>query len=37
MPIPASLASLKDKDIRFSEVIAKDEMKDFVFRALNVK
>lgn len=37
MPVPASLASLKNKEIRFSEVIAKDEMKDFVFKALGVK
>ncbi len=37
LPVPKSLAELKDKDIRFTEVIAKDEMKDFVFRSLNVK
>lgn len=37
MTVPASLAALKDKEIRFTEVIEKSEMKDFVFRALNVK
>ena len=37
IPVPASLAALKDKKVRFSEVISKDEMKDFVFRSLGVK
>lgn len=37
MPVPASLAALKNKDIRFSKVIDKTEMKDYVFESLNVK
>ena len=37
LPVPKSLAALKDKEIRFSEVIDKTEMKDFVFRTLDVK
>lgn len=36
LPVPASLAALKDKDIRFSETIDKTEMKDYVFRALGI-
>lgn len=36
LPVPASLAALKDKEIRFSETIDKTEMKDYVFRALGI-
>lgn len=36
MPIPASLAALKDKDIRFKDVIAKDEMASYVLKTLGV-
>ena len=32
IPVPASLAELKNKDIRFKEIIDKTEMKDFVFK-----
>ena len=34
--IPASLAELKNKDIRFKEIIDKTEMKDFVFKNLGI-
>ncbi|MBQ8567828.1 MAG: threonine synthase [Oscillospiraceae bacterium] len=34
--IPASLAELKDKEIRFSESIAKEEQKDYVLKALSL-
>ncbi len=34
--IPASLAELKDKEIRFTGVIGRDEMKDFVLRSLSL-
>ncbi len=34
--IPQSLASLKDKEIRFKGVIGKDEMKDFVLGSLSL-
>ena len=37
MPVPKSLAELKDKQVRFDRVIAKDEMKDFVFESLDIK
>ncbi len=37
LPIPASLAALKDKEIRFSETIDKNDMKGYVFRALGIK
>lgn len=37
MPIPSSLAALKNKDIRFKKIIDKTEMKDFVFESLNIK
>lgn len=37
IPVPASLAALKDKEVRFSKVIDKTEMKDYVFDALKVK
>jgi hypothetical protein len=30
------LAALKDKDIRFKQVIGKDEMKEYVFSALGI-
>ena len=36
IPVPASLAALKDKEIRFSEIIDKTEMKDFVFKSLGI-
>ena len=34
---PASLASLKNKEIRFKTVIDKTEMKNFIFDSLNIK
>ena len=37
IPVPASLAALKDKEVRFTKVIDKSEMKDYVFDALKVK
>ena len=37
LPVPASLAALKDKDIRFKKIIDKTEMKDYVFESLNIK
>ena len=37
LPVPASLAALKDKDVRFSETVDKAEMKDYVFRTLGIK
>lgn len=37
IPVPASLAALKDKDIRFKKFIDKTEMKDYVFESLNIK
>ena len=36
LKIPASLAALKDKAVRFDKVIAKDEMKDYVFSVLGI-
>lgn len=36
IPVPASLAELKNKDIRFKEIIDKTEMKDFVFKNLGI-
>ena len=36
IPVPASLAELKDKDIRFKEIIDKTEMKEFVFKSLGI-
>ncbi|MGN0601186.1 MAG: threonine synthase [Oscillospiraceae bacterium] len=36
MPVPASLAALKNKDVRFKEIIDKTEMKDFVFKSLGI-
>ena len=36
LPVPKSLAALKDKDIRFKEIIDKSEMKDFVFKSLGI-
>ena len=36
IPVPASLAALKDKEIRFKEIIDKTEMKDFVFKSLGI-
>ena len=37
LPVPASLAALKDKAVRFDKVIDKTEMKDFVFASLGIK
>ena len=37
LPVPESLAALKDKDIRFKEIIDKTKMKEFVFDSLNIK
>ncbi|MBR6045583.1 MAG: threonine synthase [Ruminococcus sp.] len=37
LPVPASLAALKDKDIRFTETIDKADMKGYVFRTLGIK
>ena len=37
LPVPASLAALKDKDIRFKKIIDKTEMQDYVFESLNIK
>ena len=36
LPVPASLAALKDKAVRFDKVIDKTEMKDFVFSSLGI-
>lgn len=36
LPVPASLAALKEKEVRFSETVDKSEMKDYVFRALGI-
>lgn len=36
LDVPASLAVLKDKEIRFTKVIDKDEMKDYVFSSLGI-
>jgi threonine synthase len=36
LPVPASLAALKDKEIRFSKVIDKTEMKEYVFSTLGI-
>ena len=37
LPVPASLAALKDKAVRFDKVIDKTEMKEFVFSSLGIK
>ncbi|MBR1763925.1 MAG: threonine synthase [Ruminococcus sp.] len=37
LPIPASLAALRDKDVRFTKTIEKQDMKDYVFDALGIK
>lgn len=37
IPVPASLAALKNKEIRFNKIIDKSEMKDYVFDALKIK
>ena len=34
--VPKSLAELKDKEIRFTGVIGRDEMKDFVLKSLSL-
>ncbi len=36
LPVPQSLAALKDKSVRFDKVIDKTEMKDFVFDTLGI-
>ena len=36
LKIPASLAALKNKAVRFDKVIAKDEMKEYVFSVLGI-
>lgn len=36
LPVPASLAALKEKKVRFSETVDKSEMKDYVFRTLGI-
>ncbi len=36
MTIPASLAGLKDKEIRFTQTVDKQNMKDYVFKALGI-
>lgn len=35
-PVPPQLANLKDKKVRFSEVTEKDNMKEIVFKMLNI-
>jgi len=37
IPVPASLAALKDKEIRFADTIDKTDMKGYVFRTLGIK
>ncbi len=37
LPVPASLAALKDKEIRFSKTIDKTDMKNYVFETLGIK
>ncbi len=36
LAVPKSLAALKDKPVRFSKVIDKNQMKDYVFEALGI-
>lgn len=36
LPVPPSLADLKDKEIRFNETIDKTEMKEYVFKKLSI-
>lgn len=36
LPVPSSLAALKNKEIRFSETVDKSEMKDYVFKTLGI-
>lgn len=36
LTVPASLAALKDKEVRFSKVIDKTEMKEYVFSTLGI-
>ena len=36
LPIPKSLAELKDKDVRFKETINKADMKKFIFNTLGI-
>ena len=37
LPVPASLAALKDKPVRFSEVIAKENMESFVLGQMGIE
>ncbi|MBP0973300.1 MAG: threonine synthase [Oscillospiraceae bacterium] len=37
LPVPPSLAALKDKPVRFSEVIAKDAMEAYVLKKLGIE
>ncbi len=34
IPVPASLAALKDKEVRFTKVIDKANMKDYIYSAV---
>ncbi|MBQ9375734.1 MAG: threonine synthase [Ruminococcus sp.] len=36
LAVPASLAELKNKDIRFKEIIDKTQMKEYVFKSLGI-
>ncbi|MBQ8927312.1 MAG: threonine synthase [Oscillospiraceae bacterium] len=36
LPVPASLAALKDKPVRFSEVIAKEDMESYVLKSMGI-
>ena len=36
LPVPNSLAELKNKERRFTKVISKDEMEDFVAESLGL-
>ena len=36
IPVPASLAALKDKEVRFTKVIDKADMKDYIYSALGI-
>ncbi len=36
LKVPSSLAALKDKAVRFDKVIAKDDMKDYVYSSLGI-
>ncbi|MDE6776376.1 MAG: threonine synthase, partial [Oscillospiraceae bacterium] len=36
LPVPQSLADLQNKAVRFSEVIQKEDMEDYVLKKLNI-